>query len=131
MRLSLKQLTFSLTLLAIGGGAGWLVSRYLPVENRSFQQQLTTVPVALPPPSPRRAFPTGENSAKTGGGNNVNFIAAAVEQVGPAVVRINATRKVANQIPEAFNNPCCVDFSVRSDRFPKNELSAALVLGSF
>lgn len=102
MSLSLKQLALSLTLLAIGGGAGLLGSRYLPIENRSFKQ-LTTVPVAVPPVS-GRTFPYGGTGGTTGS-NDRNFIAAAAEQVGPAVVRINATRKVANQIPEAFNNP--------------------------
>ncbi len=100
--ISLKQLAFSLTLLAIGGGAGLLGSRYLPVENRPFQQ-LRTIPVEVPPVSPAQRFPTGIIGGTSG--NERNFIATAVEQVGPAVVRINATRKVANQIPEAFNNP--------------------------
>lgn len=101
--ISLKQLAFSLTLLAIGGGAGLLGSRYLPVENHPFQQ-LRTVPVAVPPVSPAQRIPAGVIGGTTGS-NERNFIATAVEQVGPAVVRINATRKVANQIPEAFNNP--------------------------
>lgn len=102
MNLSLKHLALSLTLLAIGGGAGLLSSRYFPVEKGRFEQ-LTTVPVAVPPVS-GRPFLSGEGGGTTGGDDR-NFIAAAVEKVGPAVVRINATRKVANQIPEAFNNP--------------------------
>ena len=102
MSLSLKHLVFSLTLLAIGGGAGLLGSRYFPVENRP-EDQITTVPVAVPPVS-GRPFPTGATGG-TIGGDERNFIATAVEKVGPAVVRINATRRVANQIPEAFNNP--------------------------
>lgn len=101
MRLSLKQLALSLTLLVIGGGAGLIGSRYLPVENYPFQQ-LRTVPVTVPPPISGQRFPRVSGGTR---GNKRNFIAAAVEQVGPAVVRINATRKVANQIPEAFNNP--------------------------
>lgn len=101
--ISLKQLAFSLTLLVIGGGMGLLGSRYLPVENRPFQQ-LRTVPVGVPPVSSARRLPAGV-IGETTGSNERNFIATAVEQVGPAVVRINATRKVANQIPEAFNNP--------------------------
>ncbi|WP_228035519.1 HhoA/HhoB/HtrA family serine endopeptidase [Oculatella sp. LEGE 06141] len=36
---------------------------------------------------------------------NPNFIATVVQQVGPAVVRIDATRTVDTQIPEAFNDP--------------------------
>ncbi|WP_413165360.1 HhoA/HhoB/HtrA family serine endopeptidase [Capilliphycus salinus ALCB114379] len=34
-----------------------------------------------------------------------NFVAAVVQDVGPAVVRIDAQRTVENQIPEAFNDP--------------------------
>lgn len=39
------------------------------------------------------------------GQNNYNFIAAAVERVGPAVVRIDAERSVSEAMPEAFQNP--------------------------
>ena len=62
------------------------------------------MPVAVPPVS-GRPFPTGGTGGTTTGSNNLNFIAAAAEREGPAVVRINATRKVTNKIPEAFNNP--------------------------
>lgn len=34
-----------------------------------------------------------------------NFIAAAVERVGPAVVRINSSRTVRTQVPPIFNDP--------------------------
>ncbi|MBW4637425.1 MAG: trypsin-like peptidase domain-containing protein [Gloeocapsa sp. UFS-A4-WI-NPMV-4B04] len=103
MSLSLRQLVLSLTLLAIGGGAGLLGSRYLPVEKRPFQQ-VRTVPLLVPPTSAPR-LPTEVSRGAAGRSSDRNFIAAAVQQEGPAVVRINATRKVANQIPEAFNNP--------------------------
>ena len=36
---------------------------------------------------------------------NYNFIAQAVEKVGPAVVRIDAAKKLTTQVPEAFQNP--------------------------
>lgn len=98
MSISWKQLVLSLTLLAVGGGAGLLGSRYLPLENRKFEQIATVPAVVTPVPS------LPEIDSKTSGIDERNFIAAAVEKVGPAVVRINATRKVANQIPEAFNN---------------------------
>lgn len=104
MNLSWKRLALYLTLVALGGGAGLLSSRYLPIENRPFEQ-LRTVPVAVPPLT-GRPFPGGVGGATSMTGNNdLNFIAVAVKREGPAVVRINATRKVANQIPEAFNNP--------------------------
>ncbi len=34
-----------------------------------------------------------------------NFVAAVVQEVGSAVVRIDAQRTVENQVPEAFNDP--------------------------
>ncbi|MBV8887423.1 MAG: hypothetical protein JO235_25975, partial [Chroococcidiopsidaceae cyanobacterium CP_BM_RX_35] len=45
MSLSLKQLAFSLTLLAIGGGAGWFSSGYFPSQKHSMTR-LTAVPMA-------------------------------------------------------------------------------------
>ncbi|MBD1825225.1 trypsin-like peptidase domain-containing protein [Cyanobacteria bacterium FACHB-DQ100] len=44
---------------------------------------------------------TGAFAAST----DPNFIAAAVERVGPAVVRINASRTVQSRVPEVFNDP--------------------------
>ena len=101
MSLSWKHLALSLTLLAIGGGAGLWSSRYLRPEPPF--EQLTAVPVTIPPVS-EQPFPSRGADGISRGGER-NFIATAVEKVGPAVVRINATRKVVNQIPEAFNNP--------------------------
>lgn len=99
---SLKKVAFSVTLLAFGGAAGYWASHYIPLENSLFEQA-KTMPVAVPPGS------SFQNSFRGMAGitasSDRNFIASAVQQVGPAVVRINATRKVHNQIPEAFNNP--------------------------
>lgn len=119
MNLSLKQLTFALTLLVIGGSAGWFGSRYFPTEN-SPVEQLRTLPVALPPVS-GRTFPSGQTGGTTGR-DDLNFIATAAEQVGPAVVRINATRKVANQVPEAFNNPLLRRFFGSEQPIPQERI---------
>lgn len=101
MSLSLKQLTLYLTLLVIGGGAGWLGDRYFSLPRSS---ELTAMPVVLKPAPPR--FSSGSiTTGKTTGRSNLNFIALAVEKVGPAVVRIDATRQASSRIPEAFNNP--------------------------
>lgn len=102
MNLSLKQLGIYLSLVVIGGGAGLLGSRYLWTQNDSFQE-LKNVTMASPPESVAPRFSRGDTGAS--GGDNVNFIATAVQKVGPAVVRINATRKVANPISDALKNP--------------------------
>jgi Do/DeqQ family serine protease len=98
MSLSLKQLTLYLTLLGLGGGAGVLGSRYLMAEP-----QMTQVPEAIPAVlKPLTPQPSGRAPEA-----NLNFIAEAVERVGPAVVRIDSARTVASakDIPEAFKNP--------------------------
>jgi Do/DeqQ family serine protease len=43
--------------------------------------------------------------SRTGALADPNFIAAAVDRVGPAVVRINASRTVRSRVPEIFNDP--------------------------
>ncbi|NER51635.1 MAG: PDZ domain-containing protein [Symploca sp. SIO1A3] len=96
MSLSLKQLTFYLTLLCLGGSAGVLGSRYLMAEQQVANSP-EAVPAVLRPLDPQPS----NNSTK----ENLNFIAEAVEQVGPAVVRIDAARRVSQEIPEAFQNP--------------------------
>lgn len=96
MSLSLKQLTVYLTLLCLGGGAGVLGSRYLMPEQQVANSP-DAVPAVLRPLDPQPP----SNSTK----ENLNFIAEAVEQVGPAVVRIDAARRVSQEIPEAFRNP--------------------------
>ncbi len=96
MSLSLKQLTVYLALLGLGAGAGVLGSRYLMAE-----QQVVRPPEVVPAALER--FSSRPPSRPTD--KNLNFIAQAVEQVGPAVVRIDAARQVATEIPEPFKNP--------------------------
>lgn len=102
MKLSLKQVAVYVFLLVFGGGAGLFGSRYLLPQNSSFQQ-FKNVTMASPPESIVPNSPNGAIGAT--GGDNVNFIATAVQKVSPAVVRINATRKVANPISDALKNP--------------------------
>lgn len=105
MGLSVKQLTIYLSLLTIGSGAGLLGSRYLdariPWGDRSPALPVVLQPLPQNPPIPNA---------------NPNFIAAAVEKVGPAVVRIDATRRVAGKVPDTFRNPLLKRFF--GDRFP-------------
>lgn len=54
-----------------------------PVVNSSNQSQSASLPTPTDP----------------------NFIVAAVQKVGPAVVRIDSSRTVTRQVPEEFNDP--------------------------
>ena len=102
MKLSMKQLAVYLSLLTVGGGAGLFGSRYFLPQTHSFQE-LRNVTVSSPPET-AIPNPVGAPIGATGG-DSVNFIANAVQRTGPAVVRINATRKVANPISDALKNP--------------------------
>lgn len=101
MSLTFKQLTLYLTLLSIGGGVGVLGSRYLQTEN-GFKE------ISLASPPQQQLLQTQENPAPRIDGiptDNGNFIAEAVKKVGPAVVRIDAARRVESRLPDVFQNP--------------------------
>ena len=93
MVLSFKQLAIGTSLLAIGGGAALVSSHY---NNR--------LSGSLPSELPLFATPT-KIAISDSATNNSNFIAAAVEKVGPAVVRIDSARRVTSQVPDALRNP--------------------------
>lgn len=58
--------------------------------------------------------------------NNLNFISEVVQAVGPAVVRINATRTV--EVPGAAGNPLIERFLARNYFLPSSEFNAVLAL---
>ncbi|WP_448572938.1 HhoA/HhoB/HtrA family serine endopeptidase [Trichothermofontia sp.] len=95
---SIGQLGIYVTLLLIGGGVGVGVSRFWPATPPAAH----TIPVVLQ--SLPMAQPA-EREVRVIERNNPNFIAEAVERVGPTVVRIDATRQVASDLPEALNDP--------------------------
>ena len=81
-----------LSLLLIGGGIGSSGS-YL--ASRQSIAQLSNPMPAVVPTAQASLPPT----------TDTNFVAAVVEQVGPAVVRIDAARTVTSRAPEVFNDP--------------------------
>jgi S1-C subfamily serine protease len=94
MSLSFKQVGMSLGLLVLGGTAGVLGNQYLNQKaSPTANETADIVPASI-------ALPTLSNPEE-----NVNFIARAVQKVGPAVVRIDSAREVADQIPKEFQQP--------------------------
>jgi S1-C subfamily serine protease len=100
MNLSFKQLATYASLLAIGGGAGMIGTHYLLGQQRS-PDRYSDLPSVLRP----IAGSGGQPAAIASSPNSSNFISLAAERVGPAVVRIDATRKIVNEVPDAFQNP--------------------------
>lgn len=102
-----RQLGIYLILLAAGGGAGWAGNQYLnarqetltPSVSETTETEVITPLVARPEPS------EAISPSIAAVNNNPNFIADAVEKVGPAVVRINASRRVASGLPDGLPNP--------------------------
>jgi S1-C subfamily serine protease len=117
MSFSFKQLTLYLTLLSLGGGAGILGSRYLQSEN-PIRQTASMTPVIQQPIPPQ---PSPSSSRLPISSGNVNFIAEAAQKVGPAVVRIDAARKVETRLPELFQNPLFRGFFGNEKPVPSDE----------
>ncbi|MGF1569094.1 MAG: HhoA/HhoB/HtrA family serine endopeptidase [Nodosilinea sp.] len=102
-----KQLAWVAAALVTGGGAGW-IGHYWVTQSASVSQNPDandapqTVTTSL-----RSVVDPGAESAVDGqlAPTSSNFIAAAVERVGPAVVRIDSERSVSDLAPDALNNP--------------------------
>jgi Do/DeqQ family serine protease len=97
----------ALSLVGLGAGVavagGYLTTGY-PLK---FQRNTETLPNVVT--EQLKVPPSQINSAAALLSNN--FITRVVEQVGPAVVRINATRTVRNSsTPDAFNDPFFREF---------------------
>jgi Do/DeqQ family serine protease len=69
-----------------------------------------------------------QNTAPRLAQGDQNFIARAVEKVGPAVVRIDASRTVKSKVPSAFNDPFFREFF--GGDLPKNRTRVEQGTGS-
>ncbi|HEY9812649.1 MAG TPA: HhoA/HhoB/HtrA family serine endopeptidase [Candidatus Sericytochromatia bacterium] len=85
-----------LSLVLLGAGAS-LTGSYLASNNQqaidASKSYITPAAVAQTPSIPQPNRTQG------------NFVTDVVDRVGPAVVRINASRTVTSQVPDAFNDP--------------------------
>ena len=91
-----KQPLLYVSLVLLGAGS-------MVAGDRFFNSQALSSPPQAPLVS---QLPTAQNplTAVLGQGNS-NFIAEAVQQVGPSVVRINASRTVSRRLPPGLNDP--------------------------
>ncbi len=91
MSLSLRKLAIATSLLAVGGGIGLIANHQL--KNRTENGAVT--------------WQTAPNSVTLSSNNSQdsNFISAAVDRVGPAVVRIEASRRVSSDVPDNLRDP--------------------------
>ncbi|MFM2311210.1 MAG: hypothetical protein RLZZ04_486 [Cyanobacteriota bacterium] len=95
MKFFSHKLGVYLGIFALGSGLGFW-------GNYRSQQKLAV------PPQPQvstTAIPIAPSTPASSSDREVNFIATAVEKVGPAVVRIDASRKISATLPENLNNP--------------------------
>ncbi|MGF1537908.1 MAG: HhoA/HhoB/HtrA family serine endopeptidase [Elainellaceae cyanobacterium] len=81
----------------VGGSVGLGVSHAQRVPQQAIQP-LQPAPSLTASPASLAQLPPPQN-------RDSNFIAAAAEQVGPAVVRIDSARTVSSRLPSAFQNP--------------------------
>jgi len=116
MTLSFKQLALYFSLLSIGSATGWLGYHY--VEAKKLVIDPDIIPVVKEEAQP--STPNSENALVSF--YNENFIAKAVEKVGPSVVRIDAAKKLTTKVPEALNNPLLKHFFGENLPEPKEKI---------
>jgi S1-C subfamily serine protease len=83
MSLSFKKLSVYLAILTLGGSIGFAGNRYFN-NTQSSPERSSTIPASFP----------NLQTIPTSASENINFIAKAVQKVGSAVVRIDASRQV-------------------------------------
>ncbi len=105
----MKKAATYLSLLLLGTGVifsgGYLLARNSPFSAESTSQSSSGVLAATSATKPLL-------------NQDSNFITNVVEQVGPAVVRINASRTVSSQLPDGFNEPFHRFFGSQSPQRP-------------
>jgi Do/DeqQ family serine protease len=113
MKLPWKQWIVYVSLLALGGSGGFFFNRYLEAEHRQKQdQEAVRVVLKKQPERDFSSLPRRQSSVSS----RPNFIAKAVEKVGPAVVRLDAVRTVESEAEHPLNNPLFRRFF--GDRMP-------------
>ncbi len=95
MKFLSNKLSVYLSILTVGGALGFLGSRH--IRQPETVQQSQVYPAVIP----TQSSPTNlEDNTR-----DINFIATAVQKVGPAVVRIDASRQISSALPENLRHP--------------------------
>lgn len=123
MGFSRKQLAVYTGILLVGCGTGWAAHHVL-IANQPERSgnpsetvpQAVTTSLQSPAEADVAVLPLEQAAVQ----NNPNFIAEAVAKVGPAVVRIDASRSVISNLPDAFQNPLFKRFF--GDELPSSPL---------
>jgi S1-C subfamily serine protease len=113
MKMPWKQWIVYFSLLALGGSGGFFFNRYLEAEHRQKENQ-KAVRVVLKNRTDGGFSPSQIRPSQAA--SRPNFIAQAVEKVGPAVVRLDAVKKVQSDSEHPWNNPLFRRFF--GDRMP-------------
>lgn len=120
----LRKTLLYLSLVIVGAGFGaWAVlAQVTATQPAVVTNNLPTV-ASVPATVARESSPSPVALKAPVPDENINFIAEAVKRTGPAVVRINASRTVANDsLPDIFNDPVFRDPFFRpffGDELPK------------
>jgi len=91
--MKIKQIFIYISLLTLGSGAGFLSHAYFS-KSEQVVRQPQLIPATNRTYSPPAAIAEPED---------LNFVAKAVQKVGPAVVRIDATHVLSSQDNKAFD----------------------------
>ncbi|MBD2104174.1 HhoA/HhoB/HtrA family serine endopeptidase [Leptolyngbya sp. FACHB-261] len=108
-----KQSTICLSMLVVGAGAALIGDRLLLQNSEPASAPISQLSQAPTPVAQRAALPLTADS---------NFVVAAVEKVGPAVVRIDSARTVESQGPSAFNDPFRQFFGSNGSEQPSRQV---------
>ena len=118
MKFLSNRLGVYLSIFVLGGALGFWVSR----EERP--------PAAVERPQVYPAAVSTSPSLTPNSQREVNFIATAVQKVGPAVVRIDASRQISSALPENFNNPLFRRFFGQNEGQDPNSLPERIERGT-
>lgn len=101
----LRQILIYTSLILVGAGGAVAGNRLLAQDPSSVAQQTTPQATPSPDNAPETVAPINPTRPTPLSAENPNFIAEAVQRVGPAVVRIDSQRTVTTRFPGQSRDP--------------------------